>query len=350
VSRPSGRRSSAAASDTIEACTATRLAGLPAGGSGGRTTRPARRPAFRGWRRTPHADLARIAGVEARRDRRTWLTSGRICDVRSVTGADILCRRSDPNEVLACGWQLATAKTIATVGRDGEADVEACAGLRCTQLFTAGAGARNARVRRIAAARVAARWKLWRYREWIALVAPKTLVVARAGVLVEVAVLPTRGVVLSGDAAVVRVFRVVARPGTIGIGRVLCAIAVIVDAVATLINLALAGPWLTNVSRRTAILGAARIHSRPAHSCAGSSVISPDLDGLGAAAGGETCEQAKDGGPCSTLRHGGHQPLTWGRLRRPCVDERSPGTLWKSRPRAAPPRSCDAYAARLRSQ
>jgi hypothetical protein len=74
------------------------------------------------------------------------------------------------------------------------------------------------------------------------------LVVACAGVLIEIAILPTRGIVLPGDAAVIGVFGIVARPRALGIFRVLELIAVVVEAIPASIDLALAGARFTNGS------------------------------------------------------------------------------------------------------
>lgn len=74
----------------------------------------------------------------------------------SVTRADILCRRSEPNEVAACGRQLAAAKRVATIGRNGQACVEASVGLSRLQAITRRVTTRNVCVRLINAVRVAA--------------------------------------------------------------------------------------------------------------------------------------------------------------------------------------------------
>ena len=135
--------------------------------------------------------------------------------------------------------------------------------------------------------------------------APITLVVARAGILIEIAILSTWRVVLPGDAAVIRVFGIIAGTGAIGIVRVCSLVAIVVAAVPTFIEFALAGAPLTNVGRRAAAAErAARVRVRTAAACAFGGPITTDFDGFRAAACGKACEQAKDNDcPRSTLRH-----------------------------------------------
>jgi hypothetical protein len=85
-------------------------------------------------------------------------------------------------------------------------------------------------------------------------------------------------------------------------------IAVVVVAVATFIDCALAGSLFTNVSGRPAAAErAAHVQSGAARADAGPGIaggmISTDLDGFRTAASGNACEHAKDNCPRSTLRH-----------------------------------------------
>jgi hypothetical protein len=74
----------------------------------------------------------------------------------------------------------------------------------------------------------------------IAAVVPVAVVVAGARVLIEVAVRLAGRVVLARDAAVVAVFRVVARPEAVGVLGVDLPVAIVVEAVAARVEVALA--------------------------------------------------------------------------------------------------------------
>ena len=100
----------------------------------------------------------------------------------------------------------------------------------------------------IGATRVATGRVVRRQRLWIALVTPVAVVVAGAGIWIEIAVLPTWGIVLPRDPPVIGVFRVVTWPGALWVVRVGELIAVVVDAVATAIVLALASVHFADVS------------------------------------------------------------------------------------------------------
>src|SRR6478736_317448 len=141
--------------------------------------------------------------------------------------------------------------------------------------------------------------------------APVALVIARARVLIEIAILTARSVVLAGDAAVVRIFGVVARTGAFGIGRVDQPIAVVVHTVAAFVDFALASALLAalrgtgratraHAARRGHLAARARTHTR---ACA-RGVIATDFDILSAAECREACEPAENDGPCSELPHG----------------------------------------------
>ncbi len=147
-------------------------------------------------------------------------------------------------------------------------------------------------------------------RERIAFLTPKTLVVTRARVLIEIAVLSTGGIVLAWDAAVVRVFGVVARAGAVGVIRVDEPVPVVVGAVSTQIDFALAGFFLTGLSHCSRAVSGARVRSASVQArAAGSSAravqrsISTDLDVLGAAAGEQSPRHAKDEAPDASLHH-----------------------------------------------
>ena len=107
-------------------------------------------------------------------------------------------------------------------------------------------------VRIVRAVRVAARRIVGRDRQRIAALAPIALVIARASILVEVAVAVTRCIVLTRDTAEVGIFGVVARAGTLAIRRVREPIPVVVDAVPAVIDFALTSrdPALGRCARR----------------------------------------------------------------------------------------------------
>lgn len=135
---------------------------------------------------------------------------------------------------------------------------------------------------------------------------PKTLVVARARVLIEIAILAAGCVVLTGDAAVVRIFGVVAGARALGVVGVRQAITVIVVAIAAVVDFALAGRRLTHVGGHPAATAGARAARIRRHTAAAGArrVITTDFDVLGTAEDGEACEPAENDGRCSKLLHG----------------------------------------------
>ena len=118
-------------------------------------------------------------------------------------------------------------------------------------------------VRIVRAVRVAARRIVGRDRQRIAALAPIALVIARASILVEVAVAVTRCIVLTRDTAEVGIFGVVARAGTLAIRRVREPIPVVVDAVPAVIDFALTSrdPALGRCARRILACGSTRRRS-----------------------------------------------------------------------------------------
>jgi hypothetical protein len=183
--------------------------------------------------------------------------------VGGVAGSDILGARTDPNEFAAIRWELAAAETIATVRRDWQTITQALARLRYAQLGAGRTAAGYGRARVVATARVSARWVSRGNRQRIAFLIPVAMVVTRSGIRIEVAILPTRRVVLARYAAVVRILRVVARARAIRVVRIDQAIPVIVDAVAALIDVALARSHVTRV-RDASVASSARHGRRPA--------------------------------------------------------------------------------------
>jgi hypothetical protein len=89
----------------------------------------------------------------------------------------------------ATSGELAAAEAVATVGHEGQTDVEASRRLRRFETGTVDAHAGTGRV--VFAALLAAWWVAWRNGKPVASVAPLTLVVASAVVAVEVTVLAT---------------------------------------------------------------------------------------------------------------------------------------------------------------
>src|SRR5262245_32399836 len=119
---------------------------------------------------------------------------------------------AEPHEVAARGWELAATETIAAVGRERSAVVEARLRLSGVQLGASQVGARDVRVlvvgalRAVVGLRVEVRGDFVR----IALVIPEAVVVAVAAVLVEVAIDVAARAGLTRDAAVETLLRVVA--------------------------------------------------------------------------------------------------------------------------------------------
>lgn len=97
--------------------------------------------------------------------------------------------------------------------------------------------------------------------ERIALVIPVTVVVAGARVLVEVAVLPARGVVLTRDPAIVGGLGVVAGAEAVGIVRVDQPVPVVVEQIPTLIDVVLALRGDERATGGTAARGGGPIHA-----------------------------------------------------------------------------------------
>jgi len=112
-------------------------------------------------------------------------------------------------------------------------------------------GAGDRRVRIETAMRVATRRIIRGDRERVARLTPIAMIVAGAGVLIEIAILPTRRIVLTRNTAKEGVFGVVARSRAVGIVRIIEAVSVVVDAVAALIDLPLAHRFLATMAPAT---------------------------------------------------------------------------------------------------
>jgi len=85
--RESARRRLATTRDAVVVGRTIWIAGLPTWRRATRASARARRRTISRGSHAPHADLARIAGVEARLDGRTRMTRGRVAEVRAITRA-----------------------------------------------------------------------------------------------------------------------------------------------------------------------------------------------------------------------------------------------------------------------
>src|SRR6185295_5056822 len=125
------------------------------------------------------------------------LTASEIAGTRCISATRAVLGGTDPDEAPAAGGQLAAAEAIAAVRREGQARIQALGRLGARQLVTALVRACDLCGRVVAAARVAARRKILGRRERIAAMVPVAAIVARPGVLIEVAILAAGRVVLT---------------------------------------------------------------------------------------------------------------------------------------------------------
>jgi len=239
--RVSARRCLAAARNAVVVRRTLRVARFPTGHRISSAAPRARRRAIRVRGCPANADLTWIARVEARFDRRTRVAGFGIVLVRPIARAGALLGRAEPDVVATVGRKLTAAEAITPVGRERQAIVETLRCLRCREGRTGQAATGDRQIRVIAAVRVSARRVVWSNGKRIAVLTPITMIVARARVLIEVAILPTRSVILTGNPSEVGVFGIVARAGAIRICRIVEAVAVVVEAVSALIDEALAG-------------------------------------------------------------------------------------------------------------
>ena len=171
--------------------------------------------------RLADADLTFAAVVEARGDRHAGVTNRRVIErVHGANGIAGGALRTKPDEGAAARRQLATTETIAAVGRERSAVVMAGVGLSGVQLAAGFAGRRDHRVGAgvlTLTAVVRLGVVVGRRLVGVALVAPIAVVVAGAGVLVEVAVDLAGRSSLPWDTPKEAVFGVVTRAEAIGI-------------------------------------------------------------------------------------------------------------------------------------
>jgi len=150
--------------------------------------------------------------------------------------------RAEPDVVAAAGGELAAPEAVAAVRGERAAEIQAGVRLRLVELLAGAARPGGIRAQVVRAGRAVVRLGVVvrRDRVGIALVVPVAAVVARAGVLIEVAVDDACRPGVARDAAVIVPLGVVAGAEAVGILVIDEPVAVIVDDVAALVRLALA--------------------------------------------------------------------------------------------------------------
>lgn len=156
-----------------------------------------------------NADLARFAGIQAGLDLRAGLAFRRIVD-RVDIAASCACGvlRAEPNRV-GQTRQGAAAEAIAAIGRERAAIIEANRRLCLVRRRACAVVPCDIRVR-VVGALAAFRRVVGRDLEWIAFMAPIAIVVAGAGILIEVAIALAGRIVLARDTAVEAILCIVA--------------------------------------------------------------------------------------------------------------------------------------------
>jgi hypothetical protein len=191
------------------------------------------------------------------------MTSCRVSQASGIATARVVLGGTDPDEVSAVGWQLTASETIAAVRGQWQASVQARASLSRGKLRAGCSGARNDATWFVDTVGIPA-WGVRRCDgKRIALLTPIAPILAGPGLLRnKVTSLFAGPSALPWNAAVEGVLGVVAWSGAVGIVRIDQAVPVVVEAIATLIDLALAGCDVTAVARPAA----------PASSAAGGQV------------------------------------------------------------------------------